>query len=147
MKFIFCFVFLCSLFVGCTGDHFKAEENFQHVLLKLHNEKRTNQGLEPLILNKDLCDYAQKHANNMALKNSLYHSSMNDVRKTNSSKSWNWVGENVAWGQISEQSVVDSWMWSPGHRWNILGKKFTNVGFGLAKDSKGRNYWCTVFAG
>ena len=37
-------------------------------------------------------------------------------------------------------------MWSPGHRWNILGSEYRKAGFGMAKDSEGRIYWCVVFS-
>jgi uncharacterized protein YkwD len=32
------------------------------------------------------------------------------------------------------------------HRWNILGSSYTKAGFGVKKDSDGRNYWCVVFS-
>lgn len=137
---------LCTLFIGCKSSDTKARSDYQDVLLELHNEKRLKHGLKPLSLDEKLCEYAQKHANNMALKNSMYHSDISGVRKLDPNKNWKWTGENVAWGQTSEESVVNSWMWSPGHRWNILGQEFKKVGFGLAKDSKGYNYWCVVFA-
>lgn len=119
----------------------------QKKLLEIHNKERTSRGYAPLILDKNLCDYAQKHSDNMVKKNSLYHSSMSDIKKANPDTSW--VGENVAWGQENEQAVVDAWMWSPGHRWNILGSKYKKVGFGISKDSRktfdGKIYWCAVF--
>jgi uncharacterized protein YkwD len=56
------------------------------------------------------------------------------------------VGENIAWGQTDEKKVVESWMWSPMHRWNILGSGYKKVGFGMKADGEGRKYWCTVFS-
>lgn len=118
-------------------------EVFQEKLLELHNKERTSKGYSKLEIDKNLCDYAQKHADKMAEKNWMYHSSMSDIRKVLDS---NWVGENVAWGQETEESVVNSWMWSPGHRWNILGSNYKRVGFGMKKDKNNRKYWCVVFS-
>jgi uncharacterized protein YkwD len=80
----------------------------------------------------------------MANKDWLYHSDMAELKKATSDS--NWVGENIAWGQKNENSVVNSWLWSPVHRYNILGKKYKKVGFGLSKDGDGKNYWCAVFS-
>lgn len=146
MKTLFCLAFILLLFVGCSNDQTKANENFQQELLELHNEERIRHGLKPLSLNKDLCKYSQKHAEKMALKKHMHHSNLGQVEKIEPNKNWDWRGENVAWGQKTADSVVRAWMLSPGHRWNILGTNFKQVGFGLARDSHGNNYWCTVFS-
>lgn len=120
----------------------ETEPQFRKNLLELHNKEREGWGYKPLQMDKRLCDYAQKHAEKMAKENSLYHSSMSDIQKVNDS---GYVGENIAWGQKTEADVVSAWMWSPGHRWNILGSSYKKVGFGMKKDEDGRNYWCVVF--
>jgi uncharacterized protein YkwD len=113
-------------------------------LLDAHNQERIFRKLKPLTLDKKLCDYAQKHAQKMAKKNSLYHSSMSDLIKVNEDSSL--VGENIAWGQETEKLVVEAWMWSPMHRWNILGTSYKRVGLGVEEDENGRPYWCVVFS-
>jgi uncharacterized protein YkwD len=104
---------------------------------------RTSKGMRPLEIDKKLCDYAQSHAGYMASKNSLTHSSMNKLQDFCGADT---VGENIAWGQETPESVVSAWMWSPMHRWNILGSSYNKAGFGIRKDSDGRNYWCVVFS-
>ncbi len=45
------------------------------------------------------------------------------------------IGENIAWGSgrlASPQSVVRSWLRSPGHRANILATGFREIGIGVA---------------
>jgi uncharacterized protein YkwD len=116
----------------------------QLYLLEEHNKQRKNKGLDILSIDKDLCAYAQKHAEKMAEKNSMYHSKMSDLKKISTNADW--VGENVAWGQKDEKEVMNNWMWSPGHRYNILGKSYKRAGFGSKQDSKGRIYWCAVFS-
>lgn len=117
--------------------------DYQKKLLEAHNKERVTRGYENLHLNKKLCEYAEKHANYMVEKDSLVHSRMSDLAKVNNTSS---VGENIAWGQEDEISVVNSWMWSPMHRWNILGSSYKQVGFGMKEDKNGRKYWCTVFS-
>jgi uncharacterized protein YkwD len=113
------------------------------ILLDIHNDQRQNRSLKPLASDKQMDEYAQKHAETMAKKNRLYHSSMSDLAKA--AKNGN-VAENIAWGQDSEEEVVKDWMNSPGHRYNILGKSYKRAGFGMAKSKDGTPYWCAVFA-
>ncbi|CAF0736499.1 unnamed protein product [Adineta steineri] len=58
--------------------------------------------------------------------------------------SWTIIGENVAAGQTTGSSVMNSWMHSKGHRDNILNGKFRNIGLGIAQDANGVTYWCMV---
>ncbi len=141
---VLCFVFAAIVLTrGRTaGPMFKATHSFQTKLLELHNKERKSKGKNALRMNSDLNAYAQKHAEMMVKNNSLNHSSMSVLAKAAGTPT---VAENIAWGQESEEDVVSSWMWSPGHRWNILGN-YTDVGFGMAKDKNGRPYWCTVFS-
>lgn len=149
---------LCILIlVGCEPSKSKEDTNLhknnietkkptnleltQKKLLDEHNKQRKSKGLKELSLDKNLCEYAQKHAEVMVRKNSLHHSQISKLQ----GQSVGWVGENVAWGQENEKLVVESWMWSPMHRWNILSSNYKKVGFGAAKDKEGRIYWCTVF--
>ena len=112
-------------------------------LLELHNKERTKKGYKELVLDDVLCGYAQKHAEYMAKNNNLVHSSMDKLQKHCGASV---VGENIAWGQETPESVVSAWMWSPMHRWNILGSSYKKVGFGVKEDDKGRAYWCTVLS-
>lgn len=142
-------VFLAVLFVYAkhreiepSKPQIKKEKEllpFVKKLLDLHNEERSSWGYEPLETDSRLCEYAQKHAEKMSKEERLAHSSMTDLQSGS-------VGENIAWGQKTEADVVNAWMWSPGHRWNILGSEYRKAGFGMAKDSEGRIYWCVVFS-
>jgi len=125
-------------FVSCSTA---SEAN--RSLLKEHNRHRESRGLEPLVLDESLCEYAQDHAESMAAKGHLVHSSMSNL----AAKAGNGnVAENIAWGQESEADVCDAWMKSTGHRTNMLGKRYKKVGFGVKQDERGRKYWCAVFS-
>lgn len=109
-------------------------------LLITHNNERSNRGIPTLILDEGLNIYAQKHAEWMATRNRLVHSTisnlLNDYRAT---------AENIAWNQQSVDEVVRGWMLSSGHRHNILNVGYVLVGFGVAKTENGETYWCAVF--
>ncbi len=59
--------------------------------------------------------------------------------------SYRGAGENIASGQTSAQQVMDDWMNSSGHRANILGANFKNIGVGLHIDDSGRYHWTQLF--
>jgi uncharacterized protein YkwD len=54
------------------------------------------------------------------------------------------AGENIAKGQRTPQEVVTAWMNSPGHRANILNKRFTHIGVGF---EQAENIWTQMFIG
>lgn len=114
------------------------------LLIDLHNQARSKSWLwklKPLIKDDKLMEYAQKHAQWMASNNRMTHSSMRNIMKLGFSV----VGENIAWGQKSERSVTNAWLWSPGHRLNIMGSSYTKIGCGFSKDKNDRIYWCVCF--
>lgn len=43
---------------------------------------------------------------------------------------WRYVGENLSSGYGSAQQVHDGWMASPGHRKNILNRRYNLIGIG-----------------
>lgn len=119
----------------------KAEDQ-EKTAAELLNQERRARNIQPLELDHALCLYASKHAEKMASKGNLHHSSMKDLQKSSGSNS---VAENIATGRYPEE-VVDNWMSSSGHRRNILGKSYRKVGVGFVRSSDGTIYWCAVFS-
>lgn len=115
------------------------------ILIQLHNEARKKSSwmwkISPLEKDSKLTEYAINHAKNMVKNNSLYHSSMRKILALG----FNRAGENIAWGQKTPESVMRSWLMSPGHRMNIMSTQYNKIGCGLAEDENGRIYWCVVF--
>lgn len=107
--------------------------------LGLVNDARTEAGLDPLVLDEDLMDFAQDWADQQAEDKKMKHSDMDFPGSPR--------GENVAKGQDDIAEVIDDWMNSEGHRKNILHKDFTKMGIAIAHDSNGEHYWAQVFAG
>lgn len=56
------------------------------------------------------------------------------------------AGENIAEGYRQGDDVVAGWLTSSGHRANILGAGYTELGTGVARARDGRRYFVQVFA-
>jgi len=114
-------------------------------LIELHNEARSGASwmwsISPLLKDEKLMTYAQEHANWMAESGWMIHSSMRKIMNLG----FNRAGENIAKGQKTPESVMSAWLWSPGHRRNIMSTGFTRIGCGARKDSRGRLFWCVCF--
>lgn len=54
------------------------------------------------------------------------------------------AGENIAKGQRTPESAMNSWMHSPGHKSNILSRNFTHIGVAYDKET---NCWVQMFIG
>ena len=56
----------------------------------------------------------------------------------------NAAGENVAYGQLTADEVVNGWLHSPGHRKNIEGD-YNLTGIGVAQNAEGIIYFTQIF--
>lgn len=112
-------------------------------LVDLHNEAREKGWfvLDPLENNSVLENYATMWANKMSENHRLKHSSMKDILALGFSR----VAENIAYGQKDEESVMQSWLNSSGHKRNIMNKNMTHIGCGFSYSSDNILYWCVCF--
>jgi uncharacterized protein YkwD len=114
--------------------------------------ERANAGLSALSPQGQLGSAAQLHSEDMACNNYFSHTGQNgsDVGSRVQGQGYNWssVGENIAAGYSSPENVVAGWMKSPGHKANILGADYTEIGIGYAfsENSDYGSYWTAVFA-
>ena len=125
--------------------------SYQQQVLDLVNAERTKRGISALTLDSNLSSVATKKSQDMVNKNYFDHTSPTYGSPFDMMKqfgiSYRTAGENIAKGQKTPQEVVTAWMNSEGHRKNILNPNFTNLGVGIAKDSKGTTYWTQMFIG
>ena len=125
--------------------------SYQQQVLDLVNAERTKRGISTLTLDSNLSSVATKKSQDMVNKNYFDHTSPTYGSPFDMMKqfgiSYRTAGENIAKGQKTPQEVVTAWMNSEGHRKNILNPNFTNLGVGIAKDSKGTTYWTQMFIG
>jgi uncharacterized protein (TIGR03000 family) len=117
-------------------------------LLDLTNRERKKAGLEALQHNAKLAQAARSHSENMARQQKLDHvlddKSPDDRIRATGYRGFNW-GENIAFGMPTPAGAIEVWMNSKGHRANILSEGFTELGIGIAVDSRGVPYYTQVF--
>ncbi|ANP52541.1 RNA polymerase sigma factor (sigma-70 family) [Streptomyces griseochromogenes] len=117
-------------------------------VVALVNKERAAAGCGPLTENAQLDKAAQGHSDDMAARNFFDHTNPDGAdpgqRITAAGYHWSTYGENIAMGQQTPQSVMDSWMNSPGHRANILNCSFKDIGVGVHKGSGGP-WWTQDF--
>lgn len=111
-------------------------------VFSLVNEKREEEGLDPLAWNKTLTKDASSRAKEISKKFS--HTRPNG-------KEWytldekNMYGENLGKNYSTAQEVFDAWMNSESHKENILWKDFTQIGIALYITKDGSYYWVQEF--
>lgn len=117
-------------------------------VVALVNKERAAAGCGALTEDAQLTDAAQRHSDDMAARNFFEHTNPDGAgpgeRVTDAGYRWSAYGENIARGQQTPQSVMESWMNSPGHRANILNCSFKNIGIGIHKASGGP-WWTQDF--
>ena len=91
-----------------------------------------------------LTQAAVGHSQDMATKNYFSHDSQDgrtfSQRITATGYTWSAIGENIAAGQNSIDSVMTSWQNSPGHCANLMSKNFTQVGVACVPGAAGAAY-------
>ncbi|WP_084550241.1 CAP domain-containing protein [Actinomadura rifamycini] len=116
-------------------------------VVALVNDARAGAGCGPVRSNALLVRAAQGHSADMAARGFFDHTSPDGDgpgdRITSAGYRWSTYGENIAKGQSGPESVMKSWMNSPGHRANILNCKFDEIGVGVVES--GGPYWTQVF--
>ncbi|MDP9297018.1 MAG: CAP domain-containing protein [Actinomycetota bacterium] len=109
-------------------------------MLALTNRSRAAHGVPRLKLNSHLSDVAKRHSRSMASQGTLFHTA--NVPHELRHYHWSTWGENVGMTSGTLGDLQDAFMKSPVHRENILNRKFTHVGIGVAR--AGGAYWVTV---
>lgn len=109
-------------------------------VLNLVNKERASAGLDKLVMDANLLETAMLRA----AETVLYWDHTRPCGISCFSASSLMWGENIALGQTTASSVMNSWMNSPGHRANILGNNYTTIGIGCVYYG-GTYYWVQCF--
>ena len=113
-------------------------------LLDAMNRERASRGLSPLRLNPQLSLAAEDRIDDMFAKRYFDHVAPDGMQPfvwaTKRGYDYRTIGENLAVGYRSSAMTVDGWMHSDGHRRNILGPRFDEIGIAIALDSPTRRY-------
>ncbi|MFB7979555.1 sigma-70 family RNA polymerase sigma factor [Streptomyces vinaceus] len=117
-------------------------------VIALVNSERAAAGCGPLKEDPQLRNAAQGHSDDMAARGFFDHTNPDGAdpgkRTTAAGYRWSTYGENIARGQQTAASVMDSWMKSPGHRANILNCSFKDIGVGI-HSGPGGPWWTQNF--
>jgi uncharacterized YkwD family protein/spore coat assembly protein SafA len=132
-----------------TVPLFTATKTVEYQVAKLVNQERAKNGLKPLTLNWQLSRVARYKSEDMRDKGYFSHTSPTYGSPFDMMKSfritYSTAGENIAAGQTTAESVMTSWMNSPGHRQNILSPNYTEIGVGYCTGGSYRYYWTQMF--
>lgn len=119
-----------------------AEITYAAEVLRLTNIQRARHGKPALKLNLCARNRAERQAAAMRASTRLYHQSMSAIITQCRASA---AAENVAYGNLTPQGMVNVWMNSPGHRANILSSNHTHMGVGAATTATGRVWAAQVF--
>ncbi len=153
---VFAFIIL-SHFAACaqTKTIYKRVTSYQHIdlanmneqILKLVNEHRKSIGKGAFQMIDIASAQAAKHSADMMKGAMPFGHQGFDDRVDAVKKSIGFISaaaENVAYGQMSAEEVVDGWLHSPGHRANIEGD-YNLTGIGISQNSDGVIYFTQLF--
>ncbi|WP_370871947.1 SafA/ExsA family spore coat assembly protein [Alkalibacillus filiformis] len=124
-------------------------KSIEDEVIRITNEMRQQHGLQPLKSDWQLSRVARYKSRDMRDQNYFSHQSptygspFDMIEQFN--VSYRRAAENIAAGQQSPRSVVDSWMNSQGHRENMLDPNMTHIGVGYAEGGQYRHYWTQMF--
>lgn len=124
-----------NLDVTITEDY-----NYAYEVLEKVNEERAKVNANPLVMDQDLLDSAMVRAAELVFDFDHIRPNGTSCFTVNSKAS----GENIAIGQSSPASVMNSWMNSAGHKANILLSENISIGIGAVKYGN-RYYWVQLF--
>jgi uncharacterized protein YkwD len=106
-------------------------------LIQKSNEARIDNALAELATSSTLMKAAQLKAEHMAKNGYFAHTSPGGINP------WHWfyqagykpryAGENLALTYTLDAEIVASWLESPAHKKNLLGKNYKEIGIGIAK--------------
>lgn len=119
-------------------------------VIQLTNLQRYDFGLPPLTENTQLDQSASRKLQDMFKKGYFDHVSPSgaNIEYFIGSVGYRYIaiGENLALGNFADdQSLIQAWMNSPGHKANILNKKYTDIGVAVGKGMyEGKETWMAV---
>ncbi|MFF1562328.1 CAP domain-containing protein [Streptomyces sp. NPDC058293] len=123
------------------------EASAEAQVLALVNTERAKVGCSPVTADSGLASLAGNFSEDMAARGFFDHTDPDGATPWDRAKKAGITdlgGENIARGQANAQSVMDSWMNSPGHRANILNCDYKTLGVGVHFGSGGP-WWTQDF--
>lgn len=110
-------------------------------MLDLINNTRRQKKLPALEMRMDLTHVATRWCETMRARKKMSHNRSAGREMAG----WSMWAENVGYTSGDINDMHTALTVSSKHRVNILGKDFTEVGIGWAKDGQGVTWWCINF--
>jgi uncharacterized protein YkwD len=123
-------------------------EGMEKGILYYVNKHRKSIGRSELQMLDAASVQAATHSRNMATKKTPFsHDGFENriaaITKATAS-AYRGAAENVAYGEMSAEEVVDGWLHSPPHKKNIEGD-YNLIGIGVSKAKDGTVYYTQIF--
>jgi uncharacterized protein YkwD len=138
---------LVFLFLAAGMPTVYGQGKMETEILARTNKFRESKGLPPLKQDRFMSELARDHSAAMAngqvpFGHSGFEQRVATIRKQKGSVAAS--AENVAYGQNSAEEVVDTWIKSPPHRKNMLGK-YTHIGIGVSSGKGSKLYFTQIY--
>ena len=115
-------------------------------ILDLVNDYRKNKSLSKLQTLSIISNVATGHTDYMIKTGEVSHANFSErAQQLITNANAKTVSENVAFGYISAQAVVNGWISSDSHRKIIENPDFTHFGISTEADKEGKNYFTHIF--
>ena len=123
-------------------------------MLDAVNQVRAKAGLPPYDLDSRAQDAAQWQANDMITRSYFAHNTPDgrrpaDLMRERGLPCPGWCGQNIIMGQTEDEIAysINWFMNSTVHRANLLHRRYTGIGIGVAEYRPGRHYFILNFFG
>lgn len=111
------------------------QSSAENKILELMNQKRTEAGLKPLVLDNTLLQIARYKSNHMIQFGYFDHTTPEGKNWTSWLDAINYqyttTGENIAYNNYDPVELFNQWWNSSGHRANMMNPSYTKVGIGV----------------
>ncbi|MFI3230059.1 MAG: stalk domain-containing protein [bacterium] len=116
-----------------TSSDTSTARQYEEEVVRLVNIERAKEGLSPLEIDETAMSLARAKSQDMVDRNYFSHEDPADGSYMYYElKTYFWtIAENIAYGQRTPETVVESWMNSEGHKANILTADFKYIGVGF----------------
>ncbi len=115
-------------------------------ILDLVNTHRNSIGIPTLTKMNIVSGVADGHTEYMIETGQISHDNFDErAQELMDNAGAKSVGENVAYGYTTAESVVKSWLKSPEHKAIIENPHFTHFGISTEANSDGRNFFTQMF--
>ncbi|WP_298349959.1 CAP domain-containing protein [uncultured Dokdonia sp.] len=155
-----CFIAAMLLICSCSTDPINESEELTTNLeapievendtelalevLAVLNAHRATLGLSELQWHNYSEDLALGHSNYMVIQSEPSHDNFYARSASLQNNGAHIVSENVAYGYMDAESVVQGWLGSPSHKQALEGD-YTHTGIGIVKNEMGVPYYTQLF--